>query len=501
MPITDQEYAKTLPIQPGMVISGKYRVEKLIAAGGMGAVLQAHHEVLDQRVALKLMRPELASNTEAAQRFLREARAAARIESDFVARVTDVDMWEDTPFMVLEFLNGGDLDHLIESDTIITVSDAVDYVMQALAGLSAAHALGVIHRDLKPANLFLVARSDGSRRVKILDFGISKIVGDDSEGLKAGAATSTQAMLGTPRYMSPEQVSSSKDVDVRTDLWATGLILYELLTKSYPFEGESAGAILASILTGSVPPAHSLRREVPLALDVVLGKFLEKDREKRFANAKLAMRALAPFASRRIQVLLLDPDELQGALAATEGHGTPSEALSSGRLGAIEKDGISMAATALSDIEDTDAPTSSTTSSTISSTRRSGGGRTDSSMFVAGARKGSGGASKIIVAATVAAGLIGAAIYFTRDSGAPAATGKSATSALPVSAVQMSADVPPKTSASVTPPPSPTSAASAAPSGSLRPAQGSRPRSSPPRSSPPRSSPPPKPKDLLNDWD
>ncbi|MBW2458777.1 MAG: serine/threonine protein kinase, partial [Deltaproteobacteria bacterium] len=196
----DPDLAQTVAMQPGNIINGKYRVEHLIATGGMGAVLKAHHEVLDQTVAIKLMRPEIAQLQEAGQRFLREARAAAKIDSDFVARVSDVDLLEDgTPFMVMEFLMGTDLSDLIDSGAEISVEQGVDYMMQALSGLDAAHALGLVHRDLKPSNLFLVSRADGSRRVKLLDFGISKVLDEaGSEALKAGAETATQAILGTP---------------------------------------------------------------------------------------------------------------------------------------------------------------------------------------------------------------------------------------------------------------------------------------------------------------
>lgn len=304
----DKQLLEALGLDIGTTVAGKYRIEALIASGGMGAVLRAHHEVLDQTVAIKVMRPELASNREAAQRFLREARAAAKVASDYVCRVTDVDLFDDaTPYMVMEHLHGEDLDSIVESPDEVAVTDAVDYIMQALAGLEAAHAIGVVHRDLKPSNLFLVTRADGTKRIKVLDFGISKVMGDGGE-LKAGATTSTEAILGTPRYMSPEQISSAKDVDARTDLWAIGLILYELLTKRYPFEGETAGAILASVLTSDPPPIRQIRRDVPPGLHAAVHRCLAKNREHRFAGARQLLDKLGPFASRRVQALLLKSD-------------------------------------------------------------------------------------------------------------------------------------------------------------------------------------------------
>ncbi len=296
----------------GTLIAKKYRVERLLAAGGMGAVLKAHHEALDQAVAIKVMRPELADKSEAAQRFLREARAAAKISSDFVARVTDTGTLEDdTPFMVMEFLEGRDLDQLIEAEGRLPVARAVDYAVQALAGLAAAHAMGIVHRDLKPSNLFLAHRPDGTSRVKLLDFGISKVV--DAAGdraLKAGATTSAGAMLGTPRYMSPEQISSAKSVDLRTDIWSMGLIMYEMLTASYPFQGENSGEILAAILSTPVPPVADLRPDVPDGVAAVVHRALAKPRHERFDSAHAMMQALAPFASKRVQALIPENDDV-----------------------------------------------------------------------------------------------------------------------------------------------------------------------------------------------
>jgi serine/threonine protein kinase len=321
----DAKLTRALAVEPGTVIAGKYRVERLIAAGGMGAVLKAHHQVLDQVVAIKLMRPELAQHKEAGQRFLREARAAAKVESDFVARVTDVDLLENgTPFMVMEYLTGTDLSDVIDSGATMPVEQAVDFALQALSGLDAAHALGLVHRDLKPSNLFLVSRTDGSRRVKLLDFGISKVMDEGgTEALKAGAETATQAVLGTPRYMAPEQISSSKNCDERTDIWAIGLILYEMLTHQHPFTGDSAGAVLASVLTAEIKPARELREDIPTRLQMVIHQCMCREREGRFGSARALMRALAPHGSRRMQTLLLEPEELTGPVADTETYGTP----------------------------------------------------------------------------------------------------------------------------------------------------------------------------------
>jgi serine/threonine-protein kinase len=323
----DQELAETLPVKPGMVIGGKYRVERLLAAGGMGAVLVAHHEILDRPVAIKLVRPELSAHAEIVQRFLREARAAAKIASDYVARVTDVDLLEQkTPYMVMELLVGRDLLDTMDGQPRMPLATAVDITLQALMGLSAAHAKGIIHRDLKPSNLFLEQREDGTVRVKLLDFGISKVIeGEAQKGAKSGATTESGQMLGTPRYMSPEQISDSKTVDPRTDIWAMGVILYEMLTNVYPFEGDTAGSILSNILTRPVQPLRELRPDVPAEVEQILESCLAKKREGRPASAAELVRMLAPFASRRMQALVLAHDD-PAALEPTSGAPRPAEA-------------------------------------------------------------------------------------------------------------------------------------------------------------------------------
>jgi serine/threonine-protein kinase len=322
-------------VLPGALIGGKYRVLDFLAEGGMGAVVRARHEVLQQDVAIKLMKRELAEDGASAQRFLREARAAARIASDYVAKVTDVDLLEDgTPYMVMELLEGRDLAARLAVGDQLPIREAVDYTLQALAGVEAAHAIGVVHRDLKPSNLFLVTRSDGVR-VKVLDFGISKVLEEHAPASLKLAQTTGQVVMGTPRFMSPEQFASTRDVDLRTDLWAMGLILYEMLTQSYPFDGETPGAILTKILSSAPPPVRKLRFDAPMELDRAVMRCLERDREKRFPSARELMRAIAPYASRRVQALLFDHDphapvfeaERELAAAATTvavGAATPS---------------------------------------------------------------------------------------------------------------------------------------------------------------------------------
>lgn len=215
--------------QGGELLAGKYRVERLIGEGGMGVVLAARHEGLNTNVAIKLLREQALGHSDIVGRFMREARAAVSLRSEHVARVFDVGTLEDgRPYIVMERLEGKDLGDVIEQDPPLAVSVAVDYVMQACEAIAEAHAAGIIHRDLKPKNLFLTHAVHGRPLVKVLDFGISKV--DPSKSPNEMALTRTTEVIGSPSYMSPEQLRSARNVDARTDIWALGVILYELLT-------------------------------------------------------------------------------------------------------------------------------------------------------------------------------------------------------------------------------------------------------------------------------
>jgi eukaryotic-like serine/threonine-protein kinase len=286
------------PVDEGEILAGKYRVERVLGMGGMGVVVAALHLALDERVAIKFLLPEALANAEAVARFAREARAAVKIKSQHVARVIDVGTLETgAPYMVMEFLKGQDLSNHLRESGALPVVDAVDFVLQACEALAEAHALGIVHRDLKPANLFLTTLADGSPCVKVLDFGISKVTNPSASGPDLGM-TKTQTMMGSPLYMSPEQMASSRDVDGRADLWAIGTILYELLTGRVPFNADTMPQLCAMILQYPPPPPRSLRPEIPEGLVHVVLRCLEKDRTRRFANVAELAHALAPFGSR-----------------------------------------------------------------------------------------------------------------------------------------------------------------------------------------------------------
>lgn len=288
--------AASMPFPPGTVLAGKYRVDRLLGEGGMGWVVVATHLQLEQRVALKFMRTSHAmSSPEAVARFLREARAAARIQSEHVARVSDVGTLESgAPYLVMEYLEGRDLDSLLQARRSLPIAEAIDYAMQACEGLGEVHAAGIVHRDLKPANLFLARRSDGSVRVKLLDFGISKIASTPGR-TSDGGMTSTQALMGSPLYMAPEQMRSSKGVDARADIWSMGVILYEMLGGQSPFNGDTLPQVCARIMAETPDSLREARRDVPSALEAVVMRCLEKDVQRRFQDVVALAQALAPF--------------------------------------------------------------------------------------------------------------------------------------------------------------------------------------------------------------
>ena len=280
-------------VSVGDVLFGKYRVERVLGVGGMGIVVAARHTQLDALYAVKLMHPCEIGNQQALARFFREARAAAKLRSEHVARVFDAGRTpRGIPYILLEHLEGCDLQKLGKQRECLPVAEAVLYVMHACDALVEAHAAGIIHRDLKPANLFLTHRPDGSPCVKVLDFGISKRLG---EGRVASWNTRTTDILGSPLYMSPEQMRSTRDVDARTDIWALGAILYRLLAGEAPFAAKSLSDVYEGILEREARPLSVRRPDVPPALDAVVRRCLRKDPNDRFATALELAAALVPF--------------------------------------------------------------------------------------------------------------------------------------------------------------------------------------------------------------
>jgi len=283
--------------QPGEVLAEKYRILGTIGAGGVAYVLEAHHELLDKTVALKVLAP---GHESLAEKFLIEARAAAKVDSPYVVGVMDVGTLESgAPFIVMERLEGCNLDELLFLEQRPKIEDTVDYVLQALQGLAHAHVLGVVHRDLKPANLFLAKQPDGTSTVKILDFGIAFVL-DDGGHLPASARVATKgAIVGSPMYMSPEQVTNDGMIDHRTDIWSLGVVLYELVTGKVPFgaSAQGMGELFGSILHDPLVPISRMREDAPKDLDAVVAKALARRPDDRYENVAELARALVPFGS------------------------------------------------------------------------------------------------------------------------------------------------------------------------------------------------------------
>ena len=289
----------------GDVLDGKYRVDRVLGAGGMGVVVAAQHQLLDQNVAIKLLLEGALQSPESIARFEQEARAAVRIKSQHVARVIDVGHLDTgAPYIVMEHLDGEDLAVRLQERGALAIDEAVELVLQTCDALAEAHALGIVHRDLKPGNLFCTRGADRLPSIKVLDFGISKILWDSGAVQRDRAITRTQTLVGTPHYMSPEQMQSSKHVDARTDLWSLGVILFELLAGRPPFDGDELPSLILKVATAGVPSLRALRPEVPARLEGVVLKCLEKDPARRYANVGELSVALGPFAPARARSLV-----------------------------------------------------------------------------------------------------------------------------------------------------------------------------------------------------
>jgi serine/threonine-protein kinase len=281
----------------GEVLAGKYVVERVLGVGGMGAVLLARHVELDEHVAIKMLLPSatpLSPTAEPVTRFVREARAAIKIRNEHVVRIFDVGRLQGgAPYIVMEYLEGSDLAHRLDAKGPLPVDDAIEYVVQACEAIAAAHALGIVHRDLKPANLFLTRGHDGGPCIKVLDFGISKVSGGSASSGYSAGLTSTTTIMGTPCFMSPEQLRSTRDVDARADIWSMGAILHALLTGTPPYDGESNADVSAKIIRDQPTPVRQLRAEVPAELEAIILKCLEKDPDARYPDVAALAQALA----------------------------------------------------------------------------------------------------------------------------------------------------------------------------------------------------------------
>jgi serine/threonine-protein kinase len=276
----------------GKVLDRKYQLVRLIGEGGMGSVYEAEHTRISRKVAVKMMHPETASEPESVQRFLREAEAASAIGHPNIIEIFDVGMEEDgIAYIVMELLNGVGLNSVIADQKQLNPNRAVMIILQILSALHAAHQKGIIHRDLKPENVFLSVNSRNLEEVKLLDFGVAKVQEAQEDSLRL---TRTGTVLGTPSYLSPEQARGRKDIDERIDIWAAGVLLYQMLGGELPFKGDNYNEVLANVLIEKHRPLLELSPQLPEELSAAVDRALQKNRKKRFGSAAEMIEVLLP---------------------------------------------------------------------------------------------------------------------------------------------------------------------------------------------------------------
>ena len=312
-------------VKPGDMLGGKYKVERVLGAGGMGVVVAARHVDLGQRVALKFMLKEAMTDPSHAERFLREAKAAVQLKSVHTAKVLDVGRLNNgEPYMVMEYLDGRDLDEELRRAGPMPPHVAVDFILQACEALAEAHGLGMIHRDIKTKNMFLTTKVDGRPLVKVLDFGLAKTIGGHNDV----SLTATNSVFGSPQYMSPEQMRSAKDVDTRSDIWSIGVCLYELLTGHVPFDASGVAEICAMVLKDPVAPPSTHIAGLPADLEAAVMKCLEKDPTQRYQTIADLAFDLQPYAAdegsaRRILQVMQTAQKVELPTIATMNMGGP----------------------------------------------------------------------------------------------------------------------------------------------------------------------------------
>ncbi len=317
----------TSTLEAGTELAGRYRVLRQLGEGGMGTVYEAEHTIIGRRVAVKVLHPKFCVQHEAVVRFTREARAAAAIGHENIVDVTDFGTHEGQPFLVMELLRGVTLDELMVNHDLFDLPRACEIVGRVLSALASAHAAGIVHRDLKPENIFLTEQGTRSS-VKILDFGISKFQ-QQSDNL---VTTEEGAMLGTPSYMSPEQWLSERDIDHRADLFAVGVLFYEMLTGYLPYEGVSRGELMLQVVTGTEAPSapSSIVEGLPAEIDEVALKAVSRARADRYQSAQEFLDALRPFGAADIEVTPALP--VSSPLASVDTFTGPIRALSPSRV-------------------------------------------------------------------------------------------------------------------------------------------------------------------------
>ena len=334
----------------GSTIAGKYQLVKLLGQGGMGAVYEAKNTMTLKRCAVKvLLSPELAANQSVIKRFFREAQASSIIESDHIVQIFDSGADPETgcPYMVMEYLQGEDIEHTIERLQALHPQVAAKLVLQAAIGLGKAHEKGIVHRDIKPANLYLTGRDSGDLVVKVLDFGIAKVKMENFSETSQGL-TRTGSMLGTPIYMSPEQAKGASKIDARSDVWSLGVVLYEMLSGQLPYgDVSSLGELMVQIITADIPLLQDKAPWVPPELAEITHRAMSRDVQQRYQNAnglRDALMGIIPDGS------IVTPDMLVGVPTEQRQFVAPRLQLSDdGLLKATTRTGLSMTHATMAD--------------------------------------------------------------------------------------------------------------------------------------------------------
>jgi len=467
-------------LAPGVVVAGRYLLDRLIGQGGMGMVWCATHTITGKSVALKMLKPDRSGDPVVRARFIREARAVCAVRHPNIVQIHDVLETDDgAPVMVMDLLHGESLGERLEREPRLTLEQTARILIPTVNAVGTAHAAGIVHRDLKPDNIFL-ADEGGIVTVQVLDFGIAKVQTLDGDSLPAGGLTGTGAMLGTPFYMSPEQIFGERDVDQRADVWAIGVILYECLSGVRPTQADNVGQILRILMTESIVPLRMLVPEVPADVAELVGRMLQRDRQQRprsMAEVQAVLQRYAPDVPTRT---LGDP-----AVAARPSRPSLDEG-SKPRL-SLNTSGDRAVISKVRDVSPTAATLSSTTASTTAD--RAAIARTRSR-------------APLLLGSAVILAVVGgsAAVYVATRSAPTASSGSGVPAPVPVPTPSAM----PAATAPQTPSPVPSapvvapaeSAAPAATTASPRPATPPRsgaPRPMPPESHPLPSSTPPRP--------
>jgi eukaryotic-like serine/threonine-protein kinase len=408
----------------GSLINGKYLVEKIIGEGGVGVVIAAQNVELGERVALKFLKAEMLERSDVVGRFMHEAKAACSIRSEHSATVFDVGRTSDgVPFLVMELLEGKDLSTIIGDGELLDARSAAEYGMQVCDALAGAHAKGIVHRDIKPENLFLETRS-GLRSLKVLDFGISKTALTGTVLSTMLPLVQTQSMMGTPLYMSPEQVRAPERVDPRTDIWSLGVVLFEALTGRLPIQAESITELCAAILESPLDSISQYRHDLPEGFIEVVEKCLEKDVAKRYQNVAELAFALMPFAPKRARICaeraaqvlvaagMVDEESVRFPSAMPPAS-TPHPAAASSQPFAVHSSGAYALAPppSISNLVPPAPPSEGTQPSFFVTGRASVPGAVDAEFISPRRRK-----MKVVAAMAIVVGLAGAFVAFLRGS-------------------------------------------------------------------------------------